>query len=344
MATAVRTIAICAFQTLFARGGSALHIDALRRELSARGHPVEVVQLPFSWTKPDLLPQVLVWRLMKVQADLVIGTNFPSYFVKHDNKVIWLLHQHRPLYELYGTPFGDFGGDSADAEIREQMVTADTRAISEARRVFTTSRNVARRLQTYNGIVGEPLYHPPPLYRALACDAYGDFVLMPTRLQAHKRPELLIEALRLCRSGIKGVLVGSGSMEGELRRRVEKYGLEDRIAFEGFVDDGRLLELYARCRAVLYPPFDEDYGYVTLEAFLAGKPVITTVDAGGVLEFVADGATGLVTAPTPEAIAVAIDRLAESEALCRRMGEAGREIAREISWDNVIRRLLGESA
>jgi glycosyltransferase involved in cell wall biosynthesis len=272
----------------------------------------------------------------------VIATNFPSYFVKHPNKVIWLFHQHRPVYELYGTVYSDFGTEPGDADIRDIITAGDTRAISEARRVFTTSRNVARRLETYNGIVGEPLYHPPPLFRSLACEGYGDFILMPTRLEAHKRPELLIEALRLCRSDAKGVLVGGGSLESDLRQRVEKYGLEDRIEFAGFVDDGRLLELYARCRAVLYPPYDEDYGYVTLEAFLAGKPVITTVDAGGVLEFVADGTTGLVTEPTPEAIAGAIDRLAGSRELCRRLGEAGRRAVAGISWDHVIRRLLGE--
>jgi glycosyltransferase involved in cell wall biosynthesis len=342
MATAAPSIAICAFQALFSRGGSALHVDALQRELRARGHAVEVVQMPFTWAKTDLLRQVLVWRLLKVEADLVIATNFPSYFVKHDNKVIWLFHQHRPVYELYGTGYSEFGGEPGDAEIRDQIVIADTRAISEARRIFTTSRNVARRLHTYNGIVGEPLYHPPPLYRAFACERYGDFILMPTRLEDHKRPELLVEALRLCRSGLKGVLVGTGSLQTELRRRTEKYGLEDRIEFAGFVDDDRLLELYARCRAVLYPPYDEDYGYVTLEAFLAGKPVITTSDSGGVLEFVSDGRTGLVTAPTAEGIARAIDRLADSDELCRRLGEAGRETVRGISWDNVIRRLLGE--
>jgi glycosyltransferase involved in cell wall biosynthesis len=202
---------------------------------------------------------------------------------------------------------------------------------------------VAERLKRHNGIVGEPLYHPPPLFRSLACEGYGDFILMPTRLESHKRPELLIEALRLCRSDIRGVLVGGGSLESDLRRRVEKYGLEDRIAVTGFADDATLLELYARCRAVLYPPYDEDYGYVTLEAFLAAKPIITTTDAGGVLEFVTDGATGLVSEPSPEGLARAIDRLAGSVELCRRLGEAGRETVRRISWDHVIRRLLGEA-
>ena len=319
-------------------------MSSLERELRERGYQVEVVRLPFSWGKAHLLPQVLAWRLLRVEADLVIGTMFPSYFVKHDRKVIWLFHQHRQLYELYGRPFSDFGHDPQDAEIREIITRADRRSIGEARRVFTTSRTVAQRLERNNGIVAEPLYHPPPLARSLACREYGDFVLLPTRFEAHKRPELLIEALRVSRSKLKGVIVGSGPLESDLHRRVSEYGLEDRIHFAGFVDNRTLVDLYARCRAVMYVPYDEDYGYVTLEAFSARKPVITAPDSGGVLEFVTDEATGLVADGTPDALARAIDRLADSVELCRRLGEAGHARISGISWDHVIERLLGEHA
>ena len=65
--------------------------------------------------------------------------------------------------------------------------------------------------------------------------------------------------------------------------------------------DEDLLALYAGCRAVLYAPLDEDYGYVPVEAFLSQRPVITTGDAGGPLEFVEDGVDGLVRPPEPEA-------------------------------------------
>ena len=67
--------------------------------------------------------------------------------------------------------------------------------------------------------------------------------------------------------------------------------------------------LYARCACVFYAPWDEDYGLVTLEAFHSGKPVVTTDDSGGVLEFVKDGETGLVTRPDPLAVAESLARL-----------------------------------
>jgi glycosyltransferase involved in cell wall biosynthesis len=337
-------VAICGAQTLFAKGGAELHIEALARELGLRGYQVDIVKLPLTWSKADLLQDALAWRMINVDADILIATNFPSYFAKHPNKIIWLFHQHRQLYELYGTPWSAFGRDPEDAEIRRIVSGADSRFILEARRIFTTSRNVAERLRRFNGIWGQPLYHPPPLYRSLRCGDYGDFILMPTRFQPNKRPELLLEALRWSRSSIKAVVVGGGPLEGELRRRTEKYGLDDRVRFAGVVDDAALVDLYARCGAVFYAPYDEDYGYVTLEAFYAKKPVITTSDSGGILEFVVDGETGRVTSPDPEAIAPAIDQLARSRDLCRHLGAAGYERVAALSWDDVIAKLVGDIA
>jgi glycosyltransferase involved in cell wall biosynthesis len=99
--------------------------------------------------------------------------------------------------------------------------------------------------------------------------------------------------------------------------------------------------LYAGALGILYAPFDEDYGYVTLEAFLAAKPVITAADSGGTLEFVRDGINGFVCAPDPPALAAAIDRIAGDRSLAERLGGAGQSLARTITWDGVIEQLLG---
>ncbi len=333
-------MAICTAQTMFVRGGAELLVAGLERELRARGHRVEVVRIPFSWSPSSVLQNALLWRLVKIEADQVIATNFPSYFVKHPNKVVWLTHQHRKLYELYGTEFSEFGSDAADDETRNIIRAADTRFLSEARRVFTISRNVADRLARFNGVSAETLYHPPPLHGALACREYGGFILMPTRLEPHKRPALLVEALRRSRSEVPAVIAGRGPLADELRGRIEQYRLGSRVTLAGWVDESALLDLYARCSAVFYAPFDEDYGYVPLEAFGARKPVVTTADAGGVLEFVTDGETGFVAGNDPADLAERIDRLADSPALCRRLGEAGHEIVRRMSWDDVIPALV----
>ena len=106
--------------------------------------------------------------------------------------------------------------------------------------------------------------------------------------------------------------------------------------------DERLHELYANALGVYFGPFDEDYGYVTIEGFAAKRPVITLTDAGGPLEFVEDGRTGLVAEPDPRAIGAAIDRLATDRELAPRLGTAGHELIREKvpTWPDVVARLL----
>ena len=79
---------------------------------------------------------------------------------------------------------------------------------------------------------------------------------------------------------------------------------------------------------------------MTLEAFLARKPVVTTTDAGGPLEFVEDGVTGAVVDPTPEALGAAIARLAPNRTNAQSLGDAGFERARAITWDGVVDRLM----
>ena len=112
------------------------------------------------------------------------------------------------------------------------------------------------------------------------------------------------------------------------------------MTFLGTVDDDQLIQLYKDALAVVYPPFDEDFGYVTLEAFLSRKPVITCTDSGGPNEFVVDGVNGFVCEPAPSALAAAINRLADDRRLAGTLGEAGREAARLITWDGVIEKLV----
>src|SRR5690606_30102858 len=120
----------------------------------------------------------------------------------------------------------------------------------------------------------------------------------------------------------------------------EAAGTAQRLDLPGFVSDDELIDHYANALAVVYAPFDEDYGYVTLQAFRAGKPVITATDSGGTLEWVEDGVTGFVVEPHAEAIAEAANRLHRDRALAEKMGAAGRERVADLSWDTVVRTLV----
>jgi glycosyltransferase involved in cell wall biosynthesis len=159
------------------------------------------------------------------------------------------------------------------------------------------------------------------------------------RLDSWKRPGLLLEALPHVPEA-KAVFVGGGPESARLRARAEELGLAGRVRFLEDVDDETLLGLYADSRLVAVTASGEDLGYVPLEAFLSGKAVLTTEDAGGPLEFVRDGETGLVVAPRPDALGVAL-RLAWSrpDALAA-LGEAGRRRAAALSWDEPVAKLL----
>ena len=333
-------IVVCGAQVPFMSGGAELHMDNLVAALKDAGHRADLVKVPTAWDRERLFDSALAWRLLPIDADLVIATNFPSYFVQHPRKVVWLFHQHRPAYDLVDTNWSDFGSDDASLEAQRLLVDWDTIALEEARQVFTTSKLVASRLERFNGMASEPLYHPPPLFDRLHEGPFGDYVFCATRLEGNKRPLLLVDAMRYVGSPVKMVLAGKGHLDGELRARIVNRELEDRVSMPGFVSDDDLVELFAGALAVVYAPIEEDYGYVTLQAFRAGKPVITTEDSGGVLEWVEDGVTGLVTENSPEALGAAIESLASNKKLARRMGAEARDRVASLSWGPVVDKLV----
>jgi glycosyltransferase involved in cell wall biosynthesis len=344
----IRRIVVADVQVPFVEGGAELHVRGLIEQLRRRGYEVARVAVPFkAHPKSELLAQAAAWRLLDLSTsnaqpvDLLIATRFPSYFVRHPRKVAWIIHQHRAAYELCGTPYSDFEHTEADVGLRRRLVELDRRVLDECRRVFANAHNTARRLEKYNGVTAQPLYHPPPLAERLHDGEYGDYVLVVGRLEAVKRADLAIRAMRHVPPPLRLIVVGDGSQRHLAEQAAADVGIADRVVFAGSPTGDALVDLYARALAVVYAPFDEDYGYVTLEAFLSGKPVVTASDSGGTLEFVRDGENGFICAPEPDAIGAAVARLAADRSLARRLGERGRSRAAHITWDGVVEQLVG---
>jgi glycosyltransferase involved in cell wall biosynthesis len=343
----MKTVLLCAVQAPFIVGGAEILVSELRGQLERRGFRVDVANVPFKWYPvSELLRQALAWRLLDVTesngtpVDLVIATKFPSFLVRHPRKVAWLFHQHREAYDLFGTEYCSFTDSAEDRRVRDTIRAMDTASLSECRAVFAISRNVADRLSRFNGLPATPLYPPPHHLGRYRTDGYEDFLFYAGRLDRLKRLDLAIDAMRRVRSGARLKIAGTGPLDQELRKQISGLGVEDRVELLGFVSAEDLIDLYARARAAYYAPMNEDYGYVTVEAFLSRKPVVTTSDAGGPLEFVTHGMTGVVCDPTPDAVADGIDALwAEPSTRLREMGEAGRARVDGISWDHVIDRL-----
>lgn len=340
-------VLVCTTQVPFMRGGLEMMVENLVDALGAAGHRAEAVAVPAAWDRDRLLDAPSAWRMVPLDADLVIPVNFPAYYARHPRKVLWLAHQHRAAYDGLDQPWSDLGTDDVSLEVHRQLVDWDTRALGECLARYTISGVVAERLRRFNGLDATPLYQPPPLADRLAprpASQPGRHVLCPTRLEANKRPGLLLDALASMSRPVDAVLAGKGSLADELAASVDRLGLSSRVELPGFVSDDDLVDLFHDALAVVYAPYDEDYGFVTLQAFLAGVPVVTTDDSGGVLEWVEHEVTGLVTDGSPDAMGAALDRLVDDPDLARRLGAAGRERVRDLSWEQVVTTLLGGSA
>src|SRR6267378_2316657 len=161
-------IAVCAPQVPFERGGAEIFADDLVGELRGRGHEADLVTVPYKWYPGErVLSQAFLWRLLDLSEsdgraiELVIATKFPSYAVRHRNKVVWLLHQFRQAYELDRTALGQFSESAEDRAARRAVQRLDRVALGEAKKVFATSRNVADRLQSSTGITAVVIPHIP---------------------------------------------------------------------------------------------------------------------------------------------------------------------------------------
>jgi len=347
----IRTVVVCATQVPFVHGGAELHVRGLVDNLRRRGYKAECASVPFKWyPKQELPAQIAAWRMIDLseangeRIDLAIGTKFPSYFVRHPNKITWLFHQYRAIYDLIGTPFSEFTHAEADVRLRDRLIGLDTSALKESRALFSNARNTAERLRRFNGLDAEPLYHPPPLAGQLKSGPAGDYFLSVGRLEGNKRVDLIIRAMASVDRRWRLVIVGEGPLRRDLESLASKTGVAGRVTFAGQVAAPALVDLYSGAAAVVFPPYDEDFGYVTLEAFLSRKPVVTTVDAGGPLEFVVDGVTGAIADPDANSLAAAMSKVVSDRRAAQSMGDAGYERVRGITWDDAIDRLMQAAA
>ena len=217
--------------------------------------------------------------------DRVIATKFPSYCVRHPNKVAWVVHQFRQAYDYDRTELGQFSESPEDRATRRAVERLDRVALGEARKLFAISRQRRRPAASATPASTPSVLPPPPQKLAYRTAEPERFVLSVNRLDRAKRIDLLIEAAKLDPS-LRIVITGDGP-DRERLERARVRGSNGQVEFTGRVDDERLADLYARCLAVFYAPVDEDYGMVPYEAFLSEKPVVTTTDAGGPLEIVA---------------------------------------------------------
>lgn len=225
--------------------------------------------------------------------------------------------------------------------IRDIIHFFDGFALSPERiqRYCTMSETVRRRDDYFPTGVNVDVIHPPSKLDNFTNIGY-DYLFTASRLDGPKRIDLIINAMKYVPHDIKLKIAGTGPEEQKLRKIAED---DKRVEFVGFVHENELIDLYGQAQAVLFTPYDEDYGLITLEAMLSNKPVITTTDSGGPLELVRNGQSGFVVDPDPQKIAEKINYCIEHPEEARKMGRNGYLAAQDITWEMFARRLLGDA-
>jgi glycosyltransferase involved in cell wall biosynthesis len=333
----------------FAEGGHLVMARSLVAALSEAGHESGLMVTPQNRFGRHTSTYLSSW-LADVgmthdgrPIDQVISLRVPAYAVRHPAHVCWLNHRLREYYDLWPRFFARLSWKAqAKERVRRQLIHAVDRYLltRHVSRVFAISGTVKARLERFGAIRSEVLYPPPPP-RAYRCDSYSDFILAVSRLTPLKRLDLVIRSLaQPAAAGVRLVVAGDGEESGTLRALAAELGVSDRVQLVGPVDTAGLVDLLARCRAVCFPPYDEDYGFVTVEAFASSKAVVTCTDSGGPAELVHDGLEGFVCPPTPEAVGHALGALMGDGALAERMGAAGRQVTQGMRWEQAVRRLL----
>lgn len=345
-------IAVLNTQIPFCEGGAEVLADDLVEALASRGHNPTLITVPFKWyPQQSLVDAIIACKLLDIEEfngikiDKVIALRFPLWLVEHSNKTLWILHQHRTAYDLWDTEYNDLSFMPDGNRVRKLITREDTTAISSCKSVFTISQNVTDRLYKFNGLESGVLHPPPRSMEKFYFEEYGDFFFFPSRITPLKRQALVIEALAFASKKIRVVFAGQADTSKyleSLKERATELGVADQITWLGHVEEQQKRELYAQCLMVLFPSFNEDYGFVTPEGMLSAKGVITLADSGGALEFVTHDETGRVVQPEADKLGEELDRIWNNRALAKTYGvNANSKVkAMDISWDTVLGSLL----
>ncbi len=341
-------IAVVTSHPPFTDGGHLTIARALVTALRAAGHEADLVTTPQNRFGRQAAAYLATWLTDVGESDgrridQVISLRFPAYAVRHPRHVCWLLHPMREYYDLWPSWRARLSAANRIKEgLRRRLIhAADRRLLAPGRvRLFAISRTVAGRLRAALDLEAEPLLPPPPP-RAYRQEPPGEEFFLASRLTPLKRVDLILRALATPDgAALRLAVAGEGDASTMLRALAGELGVASRVTFLGRVDEATLVQRYARARAVVFTPRDEDYGFVTAEAFASARAVVTCSDSGGATELVRDGENGFVVAPDPAAIARAMRLLADTDELARRLGVRALEVAAGMTWPAAVAQLL----
>jgi len=195
----------------------------------------------------------------------------------------------------------------------------------------------------------EPLEVAPDEVAALRRAIGGTkIVLSVSRLQPHKGHDRLIKAVSTMPEDVKLVIVGDGTARTGLQEQVRAAGLQNRVTFSGLVSDEQLAKYYHAADAFALLSREtsgpsggfEGGGIALVEAAAYGLPIVAGA-TGGIPETIHDGQNGLLVDPDDDqAVARALHRVLDDDALAQRLGASARDMAQhDRSWRSFVERI-----
>jgi glycosyltransferase involved in cell wall biosynthesis len=299
------------FTLIHLRGSTSPRIESLRvtasplsRVPGAERHYRKLLPL-FPWA---------VSRLRLPPCDLVLSTSHAvAKSVRRPPGAVHVCYCFTPMRYVWDQADAYLGRGlrrALSAPLAAYLRRFDRRTSGPERvqRVVAISRTVAERVRRHWGRDAEVVYPPVSVERfALRPGPPDDFYLLVGAFVPYKREDLALRAF----TGLGRTLLVAG--DGPSRARLEA-GAPPNVRFLGRTSDAELADLYARCRALVYPQ-EEDFGIVAVEAQAAGRPVIAFGRGGATETVVPLGdpagrpATGVwFDAQTPESLAGAVRR------------------------------------
>jgi glycosyltransferase involved in cell wall biosynthesis len=340
-------IAVVTSSPPMAEGGHMVIARELTRALRESGHDAHILVTPQNEFGRQASAYLATWLTDVTSSegrpiDQVISLRWPSYAVRHPRHVCWLNHTMREYYDLWDSFSATLSPKGRIKErVRKTFIhAADRYLLTRLSKLYVQSRTVQQRIAAWQSLRSTVLYPPAP-QRDYRCEGYSAAFLFVSRLTRLKRADLLVRALATPpASSIRLVIAGEGEERPALEGLASELGVASRITFTGRLTDDQLLAHLAMCRAVCFPPLQEDYGFVTVEAFASRKAVITCRDSGGPAELVQDGTNGFICEPDPQAIGHAMRRIADDSPLAERLGAAAFETGAKLTWPETVRQLV----
>jgi glycosyltransferase involved in cell wall biosynthesis len=331
------------------RGGAENLYEGLVQALKTAGHSAIQIEIPVDESSFEKILEsyCYCYYLDLNNYDCVISTKAPTYMVQHKNHISYLLHTIRVFYDMFEI---EYDVHDREKQKQRQIIQAfDRYALDPARikKQCAIGKTVVDRLKKSNPFwdqINFKVIYPATRLSAFNSPCDGQFIFLPGRLHRWKRVDLIIKAMAFVKSPVKLVIAGKGEDEENLRKLVKTQGLEGRVQFLGTISDSELLDLYSKSIVIPFVPINEDYGYITIEAFKSKKPVITCKDSGEPANIVKDTISGFVVEPDPRAIAEKINYFIDNPEKISQMGNAGFESVRNITWDTIVSELLEDFA